>query len=807
MNNIASCQTQQQGNDQVFEVQIDLSKRILAHIFRNARQQPEGQQSKVKLIYDHGLRPEHLHPHYYGSVYQACLILDAQDKLCDLMMVSSELLQGSYPERAWRDIIVDINSFVVTDFFAVNEDAVFQNVQELIKLNQAVNKPLDEPLELKDFIKRYNQSSDSEVDKQVSLIVASRGYKLGVKELKDLCEIGQRESEQQEFFKSPEFKLPSLIEARKPSLNPCRYLFGDGGKLARALVKRARAMSTIPDFLFTTLLPVAASIAGGQNKVIVKADGNYTQPLMFWTAIVGRSGTLKTPAQMAIVSPLEQMEVAAYEQYRRDLEEWNKTDKDDRKEEPVRQRFMSKDSTLEALESIHHQNPRGLLVYRDELIGDLKSMGQYKKNNSDLESTLQQWNGGTLMVDRQSRNVMIPNCSISRTGAYQWSALKEALQGKIENGYNARWLFCAVQAPKRRLNLLSEPSPDTLDGELAHLYQHLRLHQNPKDYLLSRDALAPFDAWHRQLVNWQDEESDKSIELVYSKTEAYTLRIALWLHLVNSALAGIEAPPTISGQTMELAIELAGYYLGQAKLVYLMQDMIHEDALAFWEKTTKLTEPRTITQLRNNNFKRTKLRSVPILRQLAQTLAEQGRGIYNSKDDTWQAVPEDLENYRVNYDNPFQDCDPIKILDTAQTGSERGLEPIGAVLGQIGAGLGQSGAGLGQIGALLGQSGAGFGAGKTLTQSQFQKNTPPKLGQELGQVEKQENQVEIFFNLVPNCNTPDAVLSLWQGLNSQSRSEVMRSIESFDPKAQPIIAKVGQMNLRWKDNTLTQRVR
>jgi hypothetical protein len=55
--------------------------------------------------------------------------------------------------------------------------------------------------------------------------------------------------------------------------------------------------------------------------------------------------------------------------------------------------------------------------------------------------------------------------------------------------------------------------------------------------------------------------------VVYPKIEAYTARFALWLHLVNSALAEVTPPAVIGDCTMSAAIKLAKYYLEQAKLV------------------------------------------------------------------------------------------------------------------------------------------------------------------------------------------------------------------------------------------------
>jgi hypothetical protein len=56
-------------------------------------------------------------------------------------------------------------------------------------------------------------------------------------------------------------------------------------------------MPTAPEFLFTTLLPAAASRIGTAAQVVIKPSAKYTQPMVIWSAIVAQSGSMKTPAQ------------------------------------------------------------------------------------------------------------------------------------------------------------------------------------------------------------------------------------------------------------------------------------------------------------------------------------------------------------------------------------------------------------------------------------------------------------------------------------------------------------------------------
>jgi hypothetical protein len=84
---------------------------------------------------------------------------------------------------------------------------------------------------------------------------------------------------------------------------------GDEGLLAEAMLETAKAMPTSPEFLFTTLIPTAATLIGTSSRIVIKAKSKYKQPCIFWTAVVARSGQLKTPAQKVILDPLIQLEI------------------------------------------------------------------------------------------------------------------------------------------------------------------------------------------------------------------------------------------------------------------------------------------------------------------------------------------------------------------------------------------------------------------------------------------------------------------------------------------------------------------
>ncbi len=421
-------------------------------------------------------------------------------------------------------------------------------------------------------------------------------------------------------------KLQDLLQTRHTHLDLTRYL---EPWFANILTQTARAMPTAPEFLFTTLLPAAASRIGSAAQVVIKPSAKYTQPMVFWTADVSGSGTLKTPAQRVILDPLIALEKEAHAVYQAELENYERIKAAGTTiPKPIRQRYITKDSTLETLQRIHAENPRGILYYRDELAGSIKVRNQYRSGyGADEEAELDQWNGAAVIVDRAEKSICLPNSAISRTGSIQWEILANLMGDHQDtNGAWSRWLFCAADAPPRYLNLLGDEPESRITETLTWLYKELS--KVPKqDYLLSFEAKHLFESWQHQLVDAQRSEEALGLQLVYPKIEAYTARLALWLHIVNAVLRREQPTPVISGETMERAIELAAYYLWQHKLIHTHNSPdsgLAAIALKIHKYVERVGEA-TASRLKSGVRALRKMGAEQI-RQLMQTLANVGFG-------------------------------------------------------------------------------------------------------------------------------------------------------------------------------------
>ena len=97
-------------------------------------------------------------------------------------------------------------------------------------------------------------------------------------------------------------------------------------------------------------------------------------------------------------------------------------------QEPQRRRFKTNDSTVAKLGEMLANNPQGLLVFRDEIMGLLNSW-EIPGHESDRAFYLEGWNGiSSYLIDRIGRgSLTIPNHCLSIFGGIQPDLLQRYL--------------------------------------------------------------------------------------------------------------------------------------------------------------------------------------------------------------------------------------------------------------------------------------------------------------------------------------------------------------------------------------------
>jgi hypothetical protein len=246
-----------------------------------------------------------------------------------------------------------------------------------------------------------------------------------------------------------------------------------------------------PAYAAVGAVVVAGSLIGRKVGIHPKRHDDWLVVPNLWGAVVGRPSLMKSPALAEVMKPLTRLIAEAYEEYQKAMLAYE-TDvmvaeatkaalKDELKraarevatsgdrskldeiarrgqdtevpEEPLVRRYKTEDATVEKLAEILLENPRGILVHRDELSGWLRSLDKQGREG-DRSFYLESWNGtGSFDVDRIGR------------GSLHVPALCLSILGSIQPGPLSTYVYQATQGEKgddgllQRFQVLVWPDP------------------------------------------------------------------------------------------------------------------------------------------------------------------------------------------------------------------------------------------------------------------------------------------------------------------------------------------------------------
>lgn len=372
----------------------------------------------------------------------------------------------------------------------------------------------------------------------------------------------------------------------------------------------AQAIGCDASYVALPLVTACGSLIGNSRRLEIK-PGWYAPPIL-WTAIVGESGTAKSPAMNAAIGPVHVLQKQAFSDhekaqaiyeteklaYEKKLTEWkrgkNVTDSPIPPAVPACQRYVVSDCTVEALAVRLQDAPRGLLLARDELSGWFGSFDRYaaKSKGGDVAHWLSMYSGGPLVVDRkasmpgQPRTIYVPRAAVSITGGIQHGILARALAPEHrESGLAARFLFTYPPRKAKRWNEGGISSD--AEQELSIHYESLRkqlepeidLEGNPKPRLIrfSKEAKG---VW----IDWFTRHNQKQVDLTGdlaaagSKLEEIPARLALILHFIEWSYGKRSDKADLSAETLESAIWLTEWFAHEAERIYSMLATAPEDA-------------------------------------------------------------------------------------------------------------------------------------------------------------------------------------------------------------------------------------
>ena len=431
--------------------------------------------------------------------------------------------------------------------------------------------------------------------------------------------------------------------------------------LREYVCQAALALGCDPAYLALPVLATAASAIG--NTRVIQLKRGWTEPSIVWSAIVGDSGTLKSPAYLKAVAHLFAAQKQLFDefklaqaQFQADLQAYKEekkkakedgTDPGEAPDPPVLKRIVCGDTTIEMLAVILEGNARGTLIARDELAGWLGSFTRYKGKHggTDLPNWLELFRAGTVVVDRKTaerKTLFVPRAAASVTGGIQPGVLARALTPEfLDAGLAARILMAMPpKLPKHWTEL--EVAPEAEEAYHQALDRLLELDFEDRNgekipYLLKLSAEAKV-AWIAFYEEWAAEQAaaEGEVAAALSKLEAYAARLALLHHVATCLWLEVDDRREVGVKSIEAGIALCRWFADEARRIYATLSETNEE-----RETRRLIEfirdrggRITVKQLQRSNAR--KYPTAELAESALESLVERGQARWEERPPTAQ---------------------------------------------------------------------------------------------------------------------------------------------------------------------------
>lgn len=227
----------------------------------------------------------------------------------------------------------------------------------------------------------------------------------------------------------------------------------------------AHRLQCPPEFAAVGAMIGLAAVVGRRSVIRPKRNDNWTVIPNLWGGLCARPSALKTPALDQALQPLRMLEAGAHEHFdgeaaahrrEKEIAEIKKAATKERIKAalkknidatslydeladeplaPILRRFITHDPTVEKLGELMRENPRGILLFRDELVGFLRSL-EREGRESDRAFFLEAWNGSNPFTsDRIGRGtIRIEATCVSMLGTIQPGVLTEYIADALRGG-------------------------------------------------------------------------------------------------------------------------------------------------------------------------------------------------------------------------------------------------------------------------------------------------------------------------------------------------------------------------------------
>lgn len=297
------------------------------------------------------------------------------------------------------------------------------------------------------------------------------------------------------------------------------------------------------DFIASSIL-VATSIAIG-SRIQVSLKEGFNAYCNIYMILVGPSGSCKSHPMSWALKPIEKIDKANYEIYKKQRKQYElekSTQLNELPSPPRLKKHLVSNITFEALTDVIDKNPNGIGVFVDEIAGWFKNFDRYN-NGSEIESWLSIWSNKPLIIDRKnSEPVFIETPFVSVLGSIQNGIIKElGKNNKAANGFMERLL---INSPsnlekyrwnEKELDIEISKNWDSIINNIFSIKVDCDEMGNIKTKIIpfSKSALKEIIDWQNKISNLCKEYDDEEISSLYAKVDQHALKFCLILQVLE----------------------------------------------------------------------------------------------------------------------------------------------------------------------------------------------------------------------------------------------------------------------------------
>ncbi len=399
-------------------------------------------------------------------------------------------------------------------------------------------------------------------------------------------------------------------------------------KQLRGWCKEVSELMQVPlESVITPMIVALSSLIGRQIVVRPKEfDTTFEIVPNLWGAVIAPPGSKKTPTVEWALKPLYKLIDRAKKQYQEELNDFkqiefelhlkleslnhdykskkiNAKDYAELKREieeeldekrPIETRYMVNDTTVEKLTVIHKDNPLGLFVYREELIGFFASL-EKKGREEDRSLYLQSWSGSQpFEVDRISRgNLYLPHTCLSLFGNMVPSSMEKHLKEKLyksggNDGFLDRFQLLIYPEPIKNWKRVDRPPNLNEFNKVVKVFEYLdeldyetlKINKDNDESIphiqFSTDAQDLYNKWitkhERKIIS---DNLDSHFKEHLSKYRSLMPSLAVIFHLIDQvSVDKCKVQSKIQKVSVQRAILWCKYLEGQ---LYKIYDLVSPD--------------------------------------------------------------------------------------------------------------------------------------------------------------------------------------------------------------------------------------